>query len=315
MNIETANRLLKLRKEHNLSQEELAQKLNISRQAVSKWERAEASPDTDKLIDLAELYGVTVDELLSGSKEKKQEESETNANSNTDDSHNTQNEQSKTTEAPNNNDNTSYNNKSEDGRNSYEQSYKDKVNFKHGIHVHSANGDKVDIGLDGIHVVEKGKDKVHIGFDGINVFDDEGENISEDYFSRHKDESGNWNWNGNQPININVKQKPTPTIYKILYAFPFPLFAIIAFACIGIFVDNGWTFSWLSFLTIPLYYTAVSAFKHRNLNIFCYPVLMAIIFFGLGIIEGIWGYSWLVFLTIPFYYWIGESINKLKKQY
>ena len=43
MNIETANRLLQYRKENNLSQEELAEKIGVSRQAVSKWERAEAS--------------------------------------------------------------------------------------------------------------------------------------------------------------------------------------------------------------------------------------------------------------------------------
>ena len=45
MNIEIANRLVHLRKSNHLSQEALAEKLGISRQAVSKWERAEASPD------------------------------------------------------------------------------------------------------------------------------------------------------------------------------------------------------------------------------------------------------------------------------
>ncbi len=64
MNIEIANRLVKLRKQNNLSQEGLAEKLGISRQAVSKWERAEASPDTDNLILLARLYGISLDELL-----------------------------------------------------------------------------------------------------------------------------------------------------------------------------------------------------------------------------------------------------------
>lgn len=66
MDIETANRLLQYRKKHNLSQEELANKIGVSRQAVSKWERAEASPDTDNLILLAEIYGVSLDELLKG---------------------------------------------------------------------------------------------------------------------------------------------------------------------------------------------------------------------------------------------------------
>lgn len=72
MNIEIANRLLQLRKEHGFSQEDLAAKIGISRQSVSKWERAEASPDTDNLIALARLYGVSLDELLlseSGSEE------------------------------------------------------------------------------------------------------------------------------------------------------------------------------------------------------------------------------------------------------
>ena len=64
MNLETASRLVALRKENNLSQEALAEKLGISRQAVSKWERAEASPDTDNLIALARLYHVSLDELL-----------------------------------------------------------------------------------------------------------------------------------------------------------------------------------------------------------------------------------------------------------
>lgn len=64
MNLETANRLCEYRKQHHLSQEELAAKMGVSRQAVSKWERAEASPDTDNLILLASIYGVTLDELL-----------------------------------------------------------------------------------------------------------------------------------------------------------------------------------------------------------------------------------------------------------
>jgi len=64
MNIEIAKRLTELRKKNGYSQEALAAKLGISRQAVSKWERAEASPDTDNLITLSRLYGVSLDGLL-----------------------------------------------------------------------------------------------------------------------------------------------------------------------------------------------------------------------------------------------------------
>lgn len=70
MNVEIANRLVQLRKQNNFSQESLAEKLGISRQAVSKWERAEASPDTDNLILLARLYGVSLDELLRTEEER-----------------------------------------------------------------------------------------------------------------------------------------------------------------------------------------------------------------------------------------------------
>lgn len=64
MNIKTANRLYELRKQNNLSQEELANKLGISREAISRWERAESSPSTDNLIALSELYNISLDELV-----------------------------------------------------------------------------------------------------------------------------------------------------------------------------------------------------------------------------------------------------------
>ena len=64
MDIQTADRLVALRRERGWSQEELAVRLGVSRQAVSKWERAEASPDTDNLIALARLYGISLDQLL-----------------------------------------------------------------------------------------------------------------------------------------------------------------------------------------------------------------------------------------------------------
>ena len=64
MDIGIAYRLQSLRKAKGYSQEELADKLGLSRQAISKWERAESAPDTDNLISLAKLYGMSIDELL-----------------------------------------------------------------------------------------------------------------------------------------------------------------------------------------------------------------------------------------------------------
>lgn len=70
MDIATADRLVQLRKSNGLSQESLAAMLGVSRQAISKWERAEASPDTDNLIALAGIYGMTLDQLLDTTKDK-----------------------------------------------------------------------------------------------------------------------------------------------------------------------------------------------------------------------------------------------------
>lgn len=53
-----------LRKKENLSQEGLAEKLNVSRQAVSKWESDQSIPDIEKIVNLSELFGVTTDYLL-----------------------------------------------------------------------------------------------------------------------------------------------------------------------------------------------------------------------------------------------------------
>lgn len=56
--------LKKIRKENNLSQEQLAEKLNVSRQSVSKWESGQAYPEMDKVIQICQLFNVSVDDLL-----------------------------------------------------------------------------------------------------------------------------------------------------------------------------------------------------------------------------------------------------------
>ena len=56
-----AEKLLKLRKREGLSQEELASRLEVSRQAVSRWELGTAMPDAPKLYQLSRVFGVTAD--------------------------------------------------------------------------------------------------------------------------------------------------------------------------------------------------------------------------------------------------------------
>lgn len=64
--------IYRLRTEKNMSQRDLADALNVSRQSVSKWENGNAVPDLEKLIRMSELFGVTLDELVGVSAEKKE---------------------------------------------------------------------------------------------------------------------------------------------------------------------------------------------------------------------------------------------------
>lgn len=64
-----SGKLQLLRKKNGLSQEELAERLGISRQAISKWESGQSTPDLNKLILLSEIYNVTIDSLVKDSNE------------------------------------------------------------------------------------------------------------------------------------------------------------------------------------------------------------------------------------------------------
>ena len=70
-------RLYELRRKKNLSQEEMAEKLNVSRQTISKWETNQSQPDFDKIIPLCQLFNISSEELLTGKKAIKRSEEHT----------------------------------------------------------------------------------------------------------------------------------------------------------------------------------------------------------------------------------------------
>jgi len=74
--MEFNNKLYELRKRKGLSQEELANRLNVSRQTVSKWEVGESSPDMEKLVAISELFDISLDELVLDKVAAKEEASE-----------------------------------------------------------------------------------------------------------------------------------------------------------------------------------------------------------------------------------------------
>ncbi len=250
MDIYTANKLLQLRKANNLSQEELAERLNISRQAVSKWERAESSPDTDNLIALAKLYRISLDELLEVDvKTFVQPESSRKIISLKKESDFSQPEH-------------------DDGE-IYPQDFKtpEPDDIPH-VQPDTENFNA------GNYAVPPVKPSVNI--------------VNPVHSSRFKDFDYD---------RIN---------FKILYTFPYYAIAAIMFF-LGIDCHiriSGCSISDISYLwwlTIPLYYTAVAAIQKKNANCFCYPVLAVILFLLMIHITGD-PVSLIMFATIPFYY-------------
>lgn len=284
MNIETANRLCNLRKQHNLSQEQLAEKIGVSRQAVSKWERAEASPDTDNLITLAQIYNVSIDEILIGKK----------SNTTCDISSNKENDDSADTPEQNINNSKSENDNNKK-TNSAENSYT-KVSFKNGIHVDDG-GDHVHIGWDGIHVHDSDGTQVHIGSNGVFV-DENGDSkafTDENAHIFYKDE--------------DTKKSPLSIILNNICA---PIITVIVFLIWG-FCFNGWDAAWLVFLILPLYYSVIEAIEKRKLSKFGYPILVVIVYLALGLCFHLWHPAWILFLTIPVFYNICGAFKELSK--
>ncbi|MDO4303517.1 MAG: helix-turn-helix domain-containing protein [Bacillota bacterium] len=266
MNIEIANRLVNLRKANNLSQEALAEKLGISRQAVSKWERAEASPDTDNLILLARLYGVSLDELLKTEDEIPRPEIGMEK-----DDDEKESASGKEAEAGGN----AYTERETWGDSDPSQGDYVHVGFQ-GIHVKDKNGE-VHVGWDGIHVDDQKKgDNVHIDKNGVYV---NGQKYDKDWFAHHHHfpmwlvimilyfiigvffEAWHPGWLLVFLIPIweslvEAVHKKNPSV------FAYPVVMVLVFLCIGFFAGM-WHPGWVVFLTIPLYYSLIAWWKDR----------------------------------------------------
>ncbi len=283
MTIETANRLYELRKKHKLSQEELAEKLGVSRQAVSKWERSEASPDTDNLIALAKIYDLSLDELIFGQKEDNKEES-----AGEDTSKKVKSEEESTEEGDS----------SENVFIAVDDD-ENKVKIGHmGILVEKNDGKTVKINLSGITVNSDDEDDE----------DDEDADDDDDYKIVFM---GKGDVGEDKHLHIKVKKRKGP---KFWLAMPYPIICAIAYLCFGFFnVLGGWHPSWIIFVTVPVYYSLVEAIYKRSFSEFSYPVLTAVIYLVCGCYFGCWHPSWLVFVTVPIYYFIANALDKMIK--
>ena len=270
MNIEIANRLVEFRKKNGLSQEQLAEKIGVSRQAVSKWERSEASPDTDNLILLARLYNVSLDELLSTEDEIPMPEPEAEA------------EPAQAEEQA-----SGFENDSEQPNQSK------NVSFKGGIHVEDG-GDKVHIGPDGIHVEDKNGENVHVGWDGIYVNGSDSVTVNGDgvYVNGERVDKCHakdcawasfpyaalmligflclgfiynaWWWAWLLFLTIPIFHGTVEAICKRkLWKFPYEIFTAVVFLYFGMFY-NWWHPAWVVFLTIPFFRWICGALKKKR---------------------------------------------------
>lgn len=254
MTKETADRLFQYRKANGYSQEELAAQIGVSRQAISKWERGESSPDTDNLIALAKLYGITIDELING----------------TDAIH-------KQTAQVQNSPEENSTNENDDKKDSDK-----KVSFVNGIHVHDGK-DKVDISFSGIHVETKNGESVHIGSRGVEV-----DGISEDHIFKRDDSKHPW-FHAILPAAVIITyliigftfDKGWALGWLLIFlipiiesfiaavktknpsAFAYPVLVITVYLTIGMFMSI-WHPTWIMFLTIPIYYIIADALKPKQ---------------------------------------------------
>lgn len=259
MNIEIANRLVNLRKSNNLSQEALAEKLGISRQAVSKWERAEASPDTDNLILLARLYGVSLDDLLRTEDEIPMPEEEEN--------------EVVDTEA-----------KEEASDKNFEEENDHKKEYVHvgldGIHVKDEDSE-VHVDWKGIHVVDTknatdGPQEVHIDKNGVFV---DGEKKDGHIFASHVKAEfpfaviafiayivlgvlyGTWGIGLVLFLAIPVVESFFKMIRKRKVSeFNYAVLTVIIFLLLA-YYKGLWHPGWVVFLSIPVYYSLVDYFS------------------------------------------------------
>lgn len=305
MDLAMAQRLVDRRKAAGLSQEALAAQLDVSRQAVSKWERSESSPDTDNLIALAALYGVSLDELLYG-------EAANDADDLEDGSADTE-----TADVAD---------EAEDSAEHTDCSDKPLVDISlaRGIHVIDPNkGEEVHVGWSGIHVAnERRGEEVHVGWSGVHVANErKGEEVhvgpgglhidtlEDDGHSVHTNDDGTVTIDGetfsswkeaHDKLDHHGKHFHTK-VGRAWNKFPFPALVALAYLVLGIVYGTWATGLFLVFL-IPVYYALGDFIDQRHLSKLIeviYPAAAIAWFLYMWLCLGQPHPAWIILITIP----------------
>ena len=301
MDLAMAQRLVNRRKAAGLSQEALAAQLGVSRQAVSKWERSESSPDTDNLIALAALYGVSLDELLYG-------EAADSADDSKDSSVGTEASDDKAEEDEDSADNTSRSDKP-----------LVDISLAHGIHVIDPDkGEEVHVGWNGIHVTNDRKgEEVHVGPGGVHV-----DTLEDDGHSVHTNADGTVTIDGetfsswkeaHDKLDHHGKHFHTK-LGRAWNKFPFPALIALAYLMLGI-VYGTWGMGLFLVFLIPIYYAIGDFIDRRRLSKLIgsiYPAAAIAWFLYMWLCLGQPHPAWVILITIPV---VGALMHWCRKQW
>lgn len=305
MDLAMAQRLVDRRKAAGLSQEALAAQLDVSRQAVSKWERSESSPDTDNLIALAALYGVSLDELLYGQAANDADDLE-DGSADTETADVADEAESSTEHAD----------------------CSDKplvdISLARGIHVIDPNkGEEVHVGWSGIHVADERRgEEVHVGWSGIHVTNErKGEEVhvgpggvhidtlEDDGHSVRTNDDGTVTIDGetfsswkeaHDKLDHHGKHFNTG-LGRAWNKFPFPALVALAYLVLGIVYGTWATGLFLVFL-IPVYYALGDFIDRRRLSKLIdgvYPASAIAWFLYMWLCLGQPHPAWIILITIP----------------
>lgn len=300
MDLAMAQRLVDRRKAAGLSQEALAAQLSVSRQAISKWERSESSPDTDNLIALAALYGVSLDELLYGEAADDVDNSE---------------DGDAGAETPNEGEETE--------SSADDDSHGDKplvdISLARGIHVIDPDkGEEVHVGWNGIHVSNERKgEEVHVGPGGVHV-----DTLEDGGHSVHTNADGTVTIDGetfsswkeaHDKLDHHGKHFHTK-LGRAWNKFPFPALVALAYLALGIVYGTWGMGLFLAFL-IPVYYAIGDFIDRRRLSKLVgsvYPAAAIAWFLYMWLCLGQPHPAWVILVTIPV---VGALMHWCRKQW
>ena len=324
MNIEIANRLVQMRKQKGLSQEELAEKLGLSRQAVSKWERAEASPDTDNLICLAKLYGISLDDLLNTDQpveEIARDVKEENAR---------KEEEAKQQEEPKEEEV-----EAETVRDGEEMKQPNRLKFDwfsfepygfdsvemtgHSLIFYDKDGNVVPFRGER-NIAENGV-AVHIEEDEVDVAIAHGRayiHIEPDEYSYkapngksvHCESDHGWKPETTEEKNWKIIDS---VVFSILGTL-----ALGAYLFTGFYYQNlgshiGWACWWVLLLAPIIVQSIMSAIHKKKMTSVAIPIVCLFVYIPFGFYMNLWHPMWAVFLLIPIWYSLFGSIQKIQE--